>query len=342
MRLSSNFKQTTAKIHETGKSSLYTVVALIVILLVSANTLSAVLHWIWNDVGNNWLYTYRYLLDHGVSGLQLGILGHCILHLLTYWPLALAYWYCDIYRPTWLFRFKIQPKVQVTSAEYRRIYKQVLFNQFMVSFPTVAVHHFLMEWRTGGTYTLAETWPSFWQFVLHIVVILLVEELLFYYSHRAAHHPWLYKAVHKKHHEFTAPVAMAAIYCTSIEHLMCNLVPVHAGVLLCGSHWSICAVWYVIAVANTVNTHSGYHLPFAPSPESHDFHHKNFTQNFGALGILDWLHGTDTVFRASEEFKKHVVYFAPPEPVVDGGKKAAWKWDANDSECEREGKTISM
>ena len=27
------------------------------------------------------------------------------------------------------------------------------------------------------------------------------------------------------------------------------------------------------AIASTINSHSGYHFPFMPSPEAHDFHH---------------------------------------------------------------------
>ena len=46
-----------------------------------------------------------------------------------------------------------------------------------------------------------------------------------------------------------------------------------------------------------------------PSPEGHDFHHSSFTNCFGVLGILDWLHGTDLEFKKSENFDRHVVVF---------------------------------
>ena len=32
-----------------------------------------------------------------------------------------------------------------------------------------------------------------------------------------------------------------------------------------------------------------------------------FNQNFGVLGILDRLHGTDEVFRNSKDYERHIV-----------------------------------
>ena len=62
-----------------------------------------------------------------------------------------------------------------------------------------------------------------------------------------------------------------------------------------------------MAILRTLNDHSGYHLPFFPSPEAHDFHHLKFTECYGFLGILDYLHGTDRMFRSSPVYKRHIV-----------------------------------
>ena len=34
-----------------------------------------------------------------------------------------------------------------------------------------------------------------------------------------------------------------------------------------------------------------------------------FRYNFGTLGLLDWLHGTDEKFKASVQFKRHKTMF---------------------------------
>lgn len=39
-------------------------------------------------------------------------------------------------------------------------------------------------------------------------------------SHRLIHHPLLYKHIHKKHHEWTAPVGIVSIYAHPIEHVV--------------------------------------------------------------------------------------------------------------------------
>ena len=64
-------------------------------------------------------------------------------------------------------------------------------------------------------------------------------------------------------------------------------------------------LWGALVTMNSINAHSDYHLPFFPSNEAHDFHHLKFNQCFGVLGILDYLHGTDTLFRNTKVILPH-------------------------------------
>lgn len=51
------------------------------------------------------------------------------------------------------------------------------------------------------------------------------------------------------------------------------MLPVVVGPILMGSHLSSITMWFSLALIITSISHCGYHLPFLPSPEFHDYHH---------------------------------------------------------------------
>ena len=91
---------------------------------------------------------------------------------------------------------------------------------------------------------------------------------------RTLHHRSLYSYIHKRHHEWTAPIGIISLYAHPIEHLVSNLLPPVLGPLLMGSHLCSAWVWFSIALLSTTVAHCGYHFPLLPSPEAHDYHHK--------------------------------------------------------------------
>jgi len=66
---------------------------------------------------------------------------------------------------------------------------------------------------------------------------------------------------------------IVAQYAHPIEHILSNVLPVYIGPLICGSHIATAWLWYALALFSTTISHCGYHFPFLPSPEAHDFHH---------------------------------------------------------------------
>ncbi|KPM06166.1 hypothetical protein QR98_0046390 [Sarcoptes scabiei] len=80
------------------------------------------------------------------------------------------------------------------------------------------------------------------------------------------------------------------------------------------SHRLTYYLWVLYATLLTLSDHCGYHFPFTLPPIFHDFHHLKFNVNYGILGLLDWIHGTDKQFRESKYFAKNRIYFSLNSP----------------------------
>ncbi|XP_067851858.1 fatty acid hydroxylase domain-containing protein 2 [Heptranchias perlo] len=209
-------------------------------------------------------------------------------------------------KPQVIARYRIQMgrNDPVEPARLQQAIRTVAFNQVFLSFPMVLLLYPIMKWR-GNPCSLEL--PAFHWVLLQLCFLGLLEEILFYYSHRLFHHPTLYKHIHKKHHEWTAPIGIIALYAHPIEHVFSNMVPTMLGPILLGTHVTTMMLWFSLALLTSTVSHCGYHLPFLPSPEFHDFHHLRFNQCYGVFGILDRLHQTDTIFRESKAYERHTL-----------------------------------
>ena len=89
----------------------------------------------------------------------------------------------------------------------------------------------------------------------------LLAEVSFYVVHGFLHwSPTLYKKIHKVHHRFVAPTAMACVYAHPLEFAIGNVLPIYLGPMVCDSHPMTCYIWWGLAMLGTCKGHSGYRI----------------------------------------------------------------------------------
>jgi ferredoxin-NADP reductase/sterol desaturase/sphingolipid hydroxylase (fatty acid hydroxylase superfamily) len=140
-------------------------------------------------------------------------------------------------------------------------------------------------------------------------IILFIDDMFFYWSHRAMHHPKLYKYFHRVHHESTDPSPLTAFAFhpseAVIEQLMHFVLP-----FILPLNFGVIIAWQIFSMLNNVLGHLGYEvypkgwvkmpmLQFKTASTHHNMHHQLFNGNY-ALYFTWWDKWMGTEFKDYE------------------------------------------
>lgn len=172
---------------------------------------------------------------------------------------------------------------------YKKTLKMLFFQQYILFplsiFPFI---YFVCKIRVN-----LESFPLMSEMVFQIIFLMICDDFYNYWVHRLFHYKFLYKWIHKQHHEYVIPISISAEYAHPIEVIFLNLSAPMLGVLLLGSrmHFMTLIIWTMIKSVEPVIVHSGYDfpwditkiLPFSAPAAFHDFHHTHNIGNFSSF-----------------------------------------------------------
>lgn len=220
------------------------------------------------------------------------------------WLVALLQWLDNLLRymlvaaPTFLLfwvwgrerfsRFRIQPKWP--KALHLRREVRLSMGTAVVFSLVGTVTYYATAHELTGIYTDLSTYG--WAYVvLTVPIYIVLQDAWFYWTHRAMHHPLLYKHFHRAHHLSTNPSPWAA-YAFSPGEALVHAIFVPLTSLVVPAHPIALGAFLVYMITRNVWGHLCLELLprwFARHPllgrhtttTHHDLHHRRFTSNYG-------------------------------------------------------------
>lgn len=202
-----------------------------------------------------------------------------------------------------LQKYKVQQEKPNTWNSYWRCLKYLVIVHFVVQWGMMLLFRPVVLWL-GLTVSLPL--PSWSSIAGTVLISFILEDAYFYVVHRALHYGPLYKYIHKKHHDWAAPIGIAAEYAHPIESLVLGIGTL-VGPMLLTRHLFSLWFWLLVRLYQTVEAHSGYDFPWSPTKLIpfwggaifHDYHHETFTGNFSStFTYMDYIFGTSQKYYA--------------------------------------------
>jgi len=186
-----------------------------------------------------------------------------------------------------------------------KVYLSLFINNFIL-LPLIIAHS--VEADTSPMTADPQKFPSGLEILGQLVFFMLAEDCSFYWMHRLVHTGFLYRKIHKQHHEFKTTVGIAATYAHFLEFIFVDAIPSGLGAALIGNRTHVFTyyMWVFVRIVETTDGHSGFDFPWSPfrlvflggSSSHHDYHHSHIVGNYSSFfTIWDRICGTDLAYK---------------------------------------------
>ncbi|KAF8788707.1 Fatty acid hydroxylase domain-containing [Argiope bruennichi] len=256
-----------------------------------------------NFFQNLWIAIYEWF---GCDDYATIVWGTSIIANLVYWIPGLCFTFIDLTgKPAFILKYRIQENspYPIPLSRVLKVLAVVFFNQTAVFIATQICCYYLMVWRG---YESGRTLPTFQRLILEFAFFIVIEEILFYYCHRFVTFYYSALLFKFKKSQKQSRIHVSNRNCSTLRPSdRAPRLQSLPGILgpFCGHHIIYCCG--TLALLTELKRHKA-RLPLLPSPEAHNYHHLKFTENYGAMGFLDDIHGTNKTFRNSEIYERHI------------------------------------
>jgi sterol desaturase/sphingolipid hydroxylase (fatty acid hydroxylase superfamily) len=190
-------------------------------------------------------------------------------------------------------------KIQKNHPSKEKILKEIFYSLASLLIYGSGIWLFIV-WLEAGNTLLYKDISDFGipYFIISFFLMILIHDTYFYWTHRLIHHKFLFRHIHKVHHQFSNPTPWAAFSFHPLEAILSmGVIPI---IIFCIPwHQSALIAFITFMTLYDVYIHLGYDLKqlrlgqWQNTAADHNHHHQNSRVNFGLyFRIWDHLMGT--------------------------------------------------